>query len=211
MAQIPRSCQPDVGRRRHFSGEQSRPAPQYQHLTLESAQDRLCPGRGQEVSLTVSDNQTIKRHPRPLPAPGHTHALSHWKSQRSSPFPRATSLSLPVTSRRPGAGTPWSWAAWPGPASPGLRRGWRTGPEKQAWGPRPSAPLTWADLGSPPPGRTETAGSRPRERRVRHPLSALEESGKTVVRTRPATPGLSAARCPGVRAPRPASPRTPSR
>lgn len=42
LAQIPRSCQPAVGRRRHFSGEQSWPAPQHQHLTLESAQDHLC-------------------------------------------------------------------------------------------------------------------------------------------------------------------------
>lgn len=211
MAQIPRSCQPAVGRRRHFSGEQSRPAPQHQHLTLESAQDRLCRGRGREVSHTVSDDQNIKRHPLPPPPPPPPHALSHWKSQGNSPFLRATSLSCPLTSRRPGAGTPRSWAAWPGPAGPGLRRGWRTGPEKRAWGPRPSAPLTWADLGGPPPGRTGTAGSWPRERRVRHPLSPLEESGKTVVRTRPATPGLPAARFPGVRAPRPASPRTPSR
>lgn len=95
----------------------------------------------------------LRDTPGPAPPPPQPHTRSiPLEKPRKQPIPRATSPSRPLTSRRPGAGTPWSWAVWLGPASPGLQRGWRTGPEKRAWGPRPAAPLTWADLGALRPG-----------------------------------------------------------
>lgn len=167
-------------------GRSAAPAPD-----LSSAEDRPRRGRRGEVSPAASGARTIRRHPHPR----STHLVLLGKPGKQPVPAGAAPLSRPFASRRPGAGTPRSWAAGPGPAGPGpgerLAGGSEdTGVGTPSFGSPPLGESRWPSGqedqdGGPRPGKGASRQPRP------HPGGESRENPGARAAT-PATPLRSA-------------------